>query len=328
MEDLKPVVGIRRACRAIGKPRATYYMQHRSTPRPSRAKANRKPHPRALSAQERQAILDHLHSERFRDMSPATVYATLLDEGIYLASIRTFYRILRSQGEVRERRAQATHPPRVKPELLAQQPNQVWSWDITMLPGPVIGTYYYLYVVLDVFSRYVVGWLIAPRESAELAVELLEECVRREGVEPGALTIHADNGSSMASKPLALLLADLGVAKSHSRPHTSNDNPYSEAQFKTLKYRPDFPDRFGSIEHAREFCRTFFRWYNHDHRHGGIGLLTPETVHYGRADAVIEQRARVLSAAYATHPDRFVNGQPEPPKPPQTAWINRPEDTP
>ena len=275
---------------------------------------------------ERQEVLDILHSDRFRDQSPAAVYATLLDEGIYHASISTFYRILRREGEARERRSQATHPPRVKPELLAQRPREVWSWDITKLHGPDKWVYYYLYVLIDVFSRYVVGWLLATKESADLAKELIAESVRREGIEANTLTIHSDNGPSMASKPVAFLLADLGVTKSHSRPHTSNDNPFSEAQFKTLKYRPDFPDRFNSVEQARAFCQDFFAWYNDEHRHSGIGLLTPATLHTGRADEALEHRARVLAAAYESHPERFVNGLPLPPSVPSRTWINQPDD--
>lgn len=321
-------MGVTAACRAVGRPRATYYVQHRKSPRPVRPKRPPRPQPSALSAAERQAILDALHSERFRDQSPYAVYATLLDEGIYLGSIRTFYRILHQAGEVRERRAQATHPARVKPELMAEEPRQVWSWDITKLKGPEKWTYYYLYVLIDIYSRYVVGWLLATQESSELAKQLLADSVQREGVEPGSLTIHADNGSSMASKPVAFLLADLGVTKSHSRPHTSNDNPYSEAQFKTLKYRPEFPDRFASIEQARAFCREFFNWYNNEHRHSGIGLLTPAMVHHGMADQITARRAEVLAVAYARHPERFKHGPPRPRSLESTVWINRPDDTP
>ena len=321
-------MGVAAACRAVGRPRATYYDQHRQSPRPVRPSRPRRPPPSTLSPAERQAVLDVLHSERFCDQSPYEVYATLLDEGVYLASIRTFYRILKQAGEVRERRAQATHPARVKPELMATAPRQVWSWDITKLKGPTKGIYYYLYVLIDVYSRYVVGWLLATQESAELAKQLIADSVEREGVESGSLAIHADNGSSMASKPVALLLEDLGIAKSHSRPHTSNDNPYSEAQFKTLKYRPNFPERFDSIEQARAFCREFFPWYNDEHRHSGIGLLTPAMVHHGTAPQVTERRAAVLADAYARHPERFANGQPHPQAIAQNVWINRPDDTP
>lgn len=273
-------------------------------------------------------MLDVLHSARFCDQSPYEVYATMLDEGVYLASIRTFYRILQQEGEVRERRAQATHPARVKPELMSDAPRQVWSWDITKLKGPSKGIYYYLYVLIDVYSRYVSGWLLATHESADLAKQLIADSVEREGVEPGNLTIHADNGSSMTSKPVALLLEDLAISKSHSRPHTSNDNPYSEAQFKTLKYRPNFPKRFDSIEQARAFCREFFPWYNDKHHHIGIGLLTPTMVHHGAAQQVTERRAAILADAYARHPERFVNGQPYPQPIPKNVWINRPDDTP
>jgi putative transposase len=269
-------------------------------------------------------VLAALHGERFIDAAPPTVYATLLDEGRYLASVPTMYRVLRAAGEVRERRRQAAHPPTVKPELVAEAPNRIWSWDITKLLGPVKWTYYSLYVVLDVYSRYVPGWLLAPRESAALAEHLLAETIAKHAVPPGQLTVHADRGPSMASKPVALLLADLGVTKSHSRPHVSNDNPYSEAQFKTLKYRPAFPERFGSLEDARAFCRTFFPWYNHDHRHSGIGLHTPADVHTGQAALVRARRAAVLAGAYAAHPERFVRRPPEPPALPAPAWINRP----
>ena len=310
----------------MGRPRSTHYKWHRRSPGPRPPVKPRRPQPRALSTEERQKILDELHSERFQDQSPTAVYATLLDEGNYLGSISTFYRILRSQGEVRERRAQATHPPTVKPELVATRPNEIWSWDITKLYGPVKWTYYYLYVILDVYSHYVVGWLVAPKESAELAKQLIAETVRKEGIARDSLTIHADRGSSMASKPVAFLLADLGVTKSHSRPHVSNDNPYSESQFKTLKYRPDFPDRFTSIEHARQFCRAFFRWYNEEHHHSGIGLLTPTTLHHGLATEVIQNRAQVLTEAFEAHPERFVHGKPLPPAVPKEAWINQPED--
>jgi putative transposase len=267
-----------------------------------------------------------LHDERFVDAAPATVYATLLDEGTYLASESSMYRILRENGEVRERRRHATHPPKVKPELLATRPNEVWSWDITKLLGPAKWTYYYLYAVLDIYSRYTVGWMIAPNESAALAERLLAESISKQRVEGDQLTIHADRGSSMASKPVALLLADLGVTKSHSRPRTSNDNPYSEAQFKTLKYRPAFPDRFASIQDARAFCAEFFGWYNHHHRHSGIGLHTPFDVHHGHAESIRAARAETLTAAYQRNPERFVRKHPEPPALPTTAWINKPPE--
>jgi putative transposase len=273
---------------------------------------------------ERQALLDVLHSQRFVDQAPAEVYATLLDEGVYLASISTMYRVLRAEGEVVERRRQATHPPTVKPELVADAPNRVWSWDITKLHGPAKWTWFYLYTILDIYSRYAVGWMVAERESAALAGRLLDQTIANQHVSRGQLAIHADRGSSMASKQVAQLLADLGVTKTHSRPHVSNDNPYSESQFKTLKYRPAFPDRFGCVQDARAFCQHFFGWYNLAHHHSGIGLLVPADVHHGRAEQVQAARAEILTAAYATHPERFVRRPPRPPALPTLAWINQP----
>ena len=266
-----------------------------------------------------------LHSDRFADLAPAEVWATLLDEGVYLGSESTFYRLLRRAGEVRERRRQATHPAKVKPELIAGAPNEVWSWDITKLRGPAKWSYYYLYVILDIFSRYVVCWMVASRETGPLAEVLIRQTCAKQGIERAQLTIHADRGSSMTSKPVAFLLADLGVTQSHSRPHVSNDNPFSEAQFKTLKYRPDFPGRFGSIEDARQHCQAFFPWYNEEHRHTGLGLHTPADVHYGLAEAIRDKRAGVLNAAYTAHPERFVRKPPKPPQIPETSWINRPD---
>ena len=265
-----------------------------------------------------------LNSPEHVDKAPATVYHELLDQGIYVCSVATMYRILREHGEVNERRRLAVHPGRVKPELVATGPNVCWSWDITKLLGPVKWTYYYLYVILDIYSRYVVGWMVAERELAALAEQLLAESIAKQGVDRDTLTIHADNGSSMASKPVAFLLADLGVTKSHSRPHTSNDNPFSEAAFKTLKYRPEFPDRFGSVEDARAFCRRFIGWYNTEHYHSGIAWHHPVDVHYGRAEAVQTVRADVLAAAYERHPERFVRKHPEPRALPEAAWINKP----
>ena len=323
VSELAAVIGTRAACTALGRPRATYYRRHRRSPAPSRPRRAHAPQPRALSPDERAQVLSVLHDERFVDQAPASVYAELLDEGRYLCSVPTMYRLLRAEGEVRERRRQATHPATVKPELVALRPNQVWSWDITKLLGPAKWTYFHLYVILDIYSRYVPGWLLAHRESAELAERLLGDTIRKQHVAPHHLTIHADRGTSMASKPVALLLADLGVTKSHSRPHCSNDNPYSEAQFKTLKYRPEFPDRFGSIEDARAFCRRFFRWYNDAHHHSGLGFHTPADVHFGRAPQLQLDRARVLDTAYATHPERFVRHSPRPPALPGPAWINR-----
>ena len=325
IQELVPVVGTKAACAAVGRARATHYRRHRTTPRPPpRPRQPMRPQPRALGPAERADVLAELHSERFVDQAPATVYATLLDEGRYLCSVATMYRLLRANGEVHERRRQATHPATIKPELLATAPNQVWSWDITKLLGPSKWTYYYLYVVLDIYSRYVVGWLLADRELATLAEQLLADTIQKEGIAPEQLTIHADRGSSMASKPVALLLADLGVTKTHSRPHVSNDNPYSEAQFKTLKYRPAFPERFASIEQARSFCQTFFQWYSDEHRHSGIGYHTPTTVHHGHAAHIQQQRATVLQAAYSVHPERFVHQPPVPPQLPRPAYINPP----
>jgi len=279
---------------------------------------------RALLAHERQAILDVLHSERFVDKAPAQVWAELADEGRYIGSIRTMYRVLDQHGEVKERRNHLRHPNRPVPRLVAAAPNQVWSWDITKLLGPVKWTFYYLYVLLDIFSRYVVGWMLALLESATLARRLIEESCAKQGIQPDQLTVHADRGSSMTSKSVALLLADLGLTKSHSRPHVSNDNPYSEAQFRTLKYRPDFPDRFGGLEDARAFCHDFFTYYNTQHRHSGLGLLTPESVHYGYATEILATRQRTLSCAYLAHPERFVQGLPKAPSLPSEVWINPP----
>ena len=315
-------IGLAPACRALGVSRATAY-RHRS-PRPPLAQSPQRRCPLALSDEERQAVLAQLHSARFVDASPAAVYATLLDEGTYLASERTIYRLLAANAEVRERRDQLRHPAYAKPELLAAGPNELWSWDISKLKGPARWTSYYLYVILDVFSRYVAGWMVATRESAALAERLIADSVAKQGIAPGQLTVHADRGSSMRSKPVALLLADLGIARSHSRPHTSNDNPYSEAQFKTLKYRPGFPARFGSLQDARAFCQRFFRWYNEEHRHAGIALLTPAIVHAGRAPEVQAARAITLAAAHAAHPERFVRRPPTPPELPSAVWINPP----
>jgi putative transposase len=284
--------------------------------------------PRALGDDERALVLEQLHSPRFADLAVPQVHATLLDEGTYLCSPRTMYRILDAAGGVRERRAQLSHPNYARPELLASVPNQVWSWDITKLKGPAKWTCYQLYVILDVYSRYVVGWMVAERESAKLASRLIEQTIAKQRVDRGQLTIHADRGSSMTSKDVAFLLADLGVTKTHSRPHVSNDNPYSEAHFKTLKYRPEFPERFGSIEDARAFCRAFFDWYNQQHRHSGIAMMTPHDVHHGRAEKIVAQRSAVLALAHQRHPERFVRGSSAAPRQPGPAWINPPKNTP
>ena len=327
---MAPLLGTVAACTAAGRPRATHYRRHRLSPEPTRsapvAHVDR-PQPSALSTVERADILAVLHSERFCDAAPAQVWATLLDEGSYLGSQSTFYRLLRSvHGDVRERRSQATHPARVKPELVAHGPNQVWSWDITKLHDPAKWSYFYLYAVLDVFSRKTVGWMVATRESATLAEQLIAATIKAENVPANQLTLHADRGSSMASKPVALLLADLGVTKTHSRPRVSNDNPYSEAQFKTLKYCPSFPGTFASLEEARAFCADFFYAYNTHHRHAGLGLLTPNVVHSGQAQAVRARRALVLDAAHARHGNRF-RRHPQPPKLPTSTWINPPTET-
>jgi putative transposase len=274
---------------------------------------------------EHQQALAVLHERRFADRAPGQVYAALLDEGRYLCSVSTMYRLLAGAGEGRERRAQCRHPRYAAPELLATAPNQLWSWDITKLRGPVKWTCYYLYVLLDVFSRYVVGWLLAHRESAVLARRLIAATSAREGIPPGQLTVHADRGAAMISKPVAFLLADLGITKTHSRPHVSNDNPYSEAQFKTLKYHPSFPERFGSFEHGRAHCTDFFPWYNQEHHHASLGWHTPHEVHHGLAEARRAQRAQVLAAAYAATPERFVRQPPVPPTLPTEVWINPPK---
>jgi putative transposase len=321
-QQVVAIVGVRRACEVFGVAPATFYRRRygpRHGPKPRRT------HPRALSDAERTQVLEVCHSTRFVDVAPASIVATLLDDGISLASERTFYRVLSASGEVRERRNQLTHPPYVKPELLATKPNELWSWDITDLKGPVRWSRFKLYKILDVFSRYVVGWMVAHRESATLAERLIAETLAKQNIARDQLTLHADRGSSMRSRPVAYLLADLGVTKSHSRPHTSNDNPYSESAFKTLKYRQEFPDRFGCIEDARVFCRGFFDSYNTVHRHSGIAMMTPEMVHYGRAAEVRERRAKVLAEAFNAHPERFVAGMPEPRGVPQAVWINPPQ---
>jgi putative transposase len=317
-----PELGAMRTCQALGVARATHYRRRA----PVVLRATRLPRvvPRALGAEERSAVLAVLHEERFVDRAPAAVVAALLDEERYLCSERTMYRLLARCDEVRERRDQRRHPVYSKPELLATRPNQVWSWDITKLLGPAKWTYYYLYVLLDIYSRYVAGWMVAHRESATLAKKLIEETCRKQGIAPGTLTLHADRGTSMRSKPVALLLSDMGVTKTHSRPHVSNDNPFSEAQFKTLKYRPEFPDRFGCAEDARSFCVGFFDWYNNDHYHSGLAMLTPAMVHHGTSGLVIERRSHVLKAAYAAHPERFVRRPPRPTEPPTAVWINPP----
>ena len=331
VDSLDPLVGVVRACAALGVNRARVYRVRERRRHLAGAQVRRGPRarpPLALSRAEREALLEVLNSERFADRAPASIHATLLDEGQYLGSVRTLYRLLASCDAVRERRNPLTHPVYTKPELLATGAREVWSWDITKLKGPGKWTCFHLYVILDLFTRYVVGWLIAARESAELAEQLIAETAAKQNIAPGTLTLHADRGTSMRSKTVAQLLVDLGIAKTHSRPHVSDDNPYSEAQFRTLKYRPDFPQRFGSIEDARAHCQRFFDWYNTEHRHSGIGFMTPETVHYGRASEVHKQRAATLDAAFARHPKRFKGVAPQPPVLPTAAWINPPQKEP
>lgn len=313
------------ACGSLGFSRAAFYRHRVSMSSVDRPRNRRCPPPRKLSAAERERVIETLNDEENRDKSPSQVYAELLSRDTYLCSIRTMYRILKEQQQVRERRDQLRHPVYAKPELLATEPNQVWSWDITKLPGPRKWTYYYLYVVLDIYSRYVVGWQLADCESSRLAVDMVETTAKRQCVEPGQLTIHADRGPAMRSLGLAQLLAQLGITKTHSRPYTSNDNPFSESQFKTMKYRPEFPDRFGSYEDCHRHSKTFFEWYNREHCHSGLGLHTPEDVHFGRAREVQRRRAATLLGAYARNPERFVKHPPKPPDIPAAVWINPPK---
>jgi putative transposase len=326
-ERLAEAQGVAAACTALGVPRSSLYRERLPATvveTPAEPPVRPAP-PRALSPMEQEQVREVLNSERFQDLAPREVYAQLLDDEQYLCSWRTMYRILEQHDEVRERRNQLRHPAYAKPELMATSPNKVWSWDISKLRGPSKGLYYYLYVIIDIFSRYVVGWMIAELESAELAEQLIGEACVKQGVQRAQLTVHADNGSPMIAKSVATLLADLGVAKSHSRPHVSNDNPYSEAQFKTLKYHPDYPERFGSVPDARNWARTFFHWYNHEHHHTGLGLLTPADVHAGQAEAIRQKRQAVLQRAFEAHPERFVNGVPRPDELPQAVWINPPK---
>jgi putative transposase len=318
-------VGVAPLCTALGLARATFYRRRGGPPAAPTAPRERRMPRHALTPADREQVLAVLHEDRFVDLPPAQVWAQLLDAGqVPPCSIRTMYRVLAANAEVRERRNQLRHPAYHKPELLATGPNQVWSWDSTKLLGPVKWTYYYLYVLLDIFSRYVVGWLLARQESAALAKVLIAESCERQHVGPDQLIIPADRGPAMTSKPVALLLASLGVVPSHSRPHVSDDNPFSEAQFKTLKYRPDFPARFGAYEDAQAFCRQFFPWYNAEHCHSALGLMTPHDLHNDLAEAKWQHRAEVLRAAYAAHPERFPRGVPVPPPLPTAAWINKP----
>lgn len=322
-EALALNIPLTRACSALGYPRSSLYRSR--LPKPAIKQPNRPTPVRALSESEREKVRDLLNSERFQDRSPDQVYATLLDEGTYHCSTRTMYRILGQHNEVRERRNQRRHPFYTKPELLATKPNELWSWDITKLRGPVTWQLFYLYVVLDVFSRYVVGWMIAERESGDLAKQLLTESYHKQGVDQEQLTLHADRGSPMISKTVAQLLMDLGVSKSHSRPYTPSDNPFSEAQFKTMKYRPDYPARFESIVEALLWARAFFHWYNNEHHHSQLGLMTPAAIHHGRAAILTSQRQDTLKIAYEAHPERFVKGLPKPPQVPTEVWINPPQ---
>ena len=322
VSEHRALYSVQSICAGLGVGRASYYRLQR----PSLPPATDRMHPRALSMGEQDSVLGVLNSERFCDQAPGEVYATLLDEGKYLCSERTMYRILADHQQVRERRDQLCHPRYQAPELIAARQNEVWSWDITKLLGPAKWTYFYLYVILDIFSRYVVGWMLGYRESAELAKKLIEQTVERHAICSGTLTVHADRGAPMTSKAVAFFLAGLGITKTHSRPYVSNDNPYSESQFKTMKYRPEFPERFGCYQDAHRFCAEFFPWYNHEHHHSGLGYLTPYEVHYGLAQKRREQRAGVLKEAFEKNPQRFVRGLPEPALLPTAAWINQPKE--
>lgn len=323
--EISPYVGKKTACEAFDIARASFYRYHSGNT--NRKKTSFKRPPLALNQDEKIKILDILHSEKYQDKAPYQIYAGLLDEGIYHCSIRTMYRILSEEHDgVKERRRQVQRRNHIKPELLATGPNQVWSWDITKLKSVNKWTYFYLYVIMDIFSRYVVGWMVAHREKTALAKRLIEESCQKQGITRDQLTLHADRGASMKSKGVSQLLADLGVTKTHSRPHVSNDNPYSEAQFKTLKYCPEFPGQFGSIQDSRRFCQDFFHYYNREHYHSGIGLVTPEQLHYGQADKIYTNRSKVLVEAFNRNPARFKGRLPIPPELPDSAWINKPKD--
>ena len=316
-------VSLTQACHALSFPRSSYYYQKCGYGTKEKS-ATRPTPPRALSPEERQEVRDLLESPRFVDSAPRQVYATLLDDGVYHCSTSTMYRILAEHDEVKERRNQLVHPTYTKPELIASSPNQLWSWDITKLKSPFKLVYFYLYVMLDVYSRYIVGWMIAPQESAELAGQFISHCCEQQQISANQLTIHADNGAPMTALTTAQLLQSLKVQKTHSRPHTPNDNPFSESQFKTMKYRHDFPQHFESIEQAREWMRPFVQWYNHEHHHTGLALFAPADVHFGRVEQILQQRNSVLAHAYEKHPERFVRGLPQHPRPPSTVWINPP----
>jgi putative transposase len=321
--QLEAVTSTKQACWLLGASRATTY-RHRRPPQPPKPRRPRRAPSNALTEPERQEVLRRLRSAEFCDLAPAQVWARLLDDGVYLCSIRTMYRLLEAAGENRERRRQRTHPAKKKPELTAHEPNEVWSWDITKLQGPTRGVAYHLFVIIDIYSRYVVDWIVSPAETGDIAEAFIAGALAGQNITSGQLSLHADRGTSMTSKPVAQLLVDLGVARSHSRPHVSNDNPYSESAFKTLKYCPAFPTRFGSIQHARTFCAAFFAYYNHEHRHSNLGLHTPASVHYGTATEIRAQRAITLNQAYTANPARFGHRRPTPPQLPTVAWINEP----
>ena len=323
-EELARKVGPTQACNALSLSRATYY-RHGCDTKPTDVTRPRSP--RRIPDHEREKFLAIANSERFVDRPPAAIYASLLGDGEYVCSERSMYRILAENDQVRERRLLRSHSHYQKPELVATRPNQVWSWDITKLKGPRAWSYFHLYVIIDIYSRYVVAWLLAHRESADLAQRMIEEASQKQGVDPDQLTLHADRGPSMRSLTVGQLLEKLGVTKSHNRPYHSQDNPFSESQFKTLKYSPGFPDRFhGGYDEALEFCRRYFPWYNQEHRHSGIALLTPEDVHYGHADAILERRQQTLLEAYHRTPERFVNGPPSAGQLPKAVWINQPTE--
>lgn len=319
IEAARPQVSVAPLCQALQLPKASYY-RLRAGLRPKTKRIS----PRTLSCRERQSALEVLHSERFVDKAPYEIHATLLDEGTYICSVRTYYRLLAANKEVKERRDQARHPKHKKPELLATAPNQVWSWDITKLVTYTQWNYFYLYVILDIFSRYVVGWMLATRENAALAKRLITESAQRENIIPDQLTLHSDRGGPMIALTTAQLLSRLQVTPSYNRPRVCNDNPYSESQFKTVKYHPDFPKRFLSYDEAHTFCKSFFHWYNYEHRHGGIGFLTPAMLHHGISNQVIEKRQHTMDQVFDQHPERFVKGRPTIPKPPHAVWINQP----
>jgi putative transposase len=307
--------------------RASFYRRNRRAELDENQRPSGRHSPLALTEEERNHVVELLHSEQFSDLAPHQIYAKLLDQGRYICSVSTMYRVIKSEhGHANDRRKQVRRASYTKPELLATSPNQVWSWDITKLKAAIKWTYFYLYVIIDIFSRYVVGWMVANSEQKALAKQLIEQTCIKHNIEPHQLTLHADRGSSMKSKAVAELLVDLGVIKTHSRPHVSDDNPFSEAQFKTLKYCPQFPERFGCIQDARAFCKDFFSWYNNEHQHTGIGLMTPCQVQYGLAEDIYKVRAEVLKAAFEKHPQRFKGAVPQPPQLPQEVWINKPKE--